>query len=260
MRQSIRKLLQVFTLFVLVSMACYAEAGEHEAVLDWAALQVVNFPLDGGVASVYVRAGDRVRQGAKLVELDMEPIEIRISQHAAEVAARKPILADARRDYEHAQSLYEQTVLADVELQRARHAYEKASAELNASRARLSHAQWQKKRASVIAPWDAWVIERNVEPGQMLVAEQRSQPLLVLAKTGVMAARAWLPLASIQQLKTGQPATVLIEQRQYSATVKSLGMRAEEGRMDGKYLLEVEFETDPEHVYRAGQTATIRLP
>jgi hypothetical protein len=30
--------------------------------------------------------------------------------------------------------------------------------------------------------------------------------------------------------------------------------------MDGKYLLEVEFETDPEHVYRAGQTATIRLP
>ena len=260
MKHLIRKLLQVLTLFVLVSTACYAEAGEHEAVLDWSALHVVNFPMDGGVTSVYVHIGDRVSQGAKLVELNLEPIEIRISRYAAEVAARKPVLADAKRDYEHAQSLYEQTVLADVELQRARHAYDKASAELSASRARLSHAQWQKKRASVIAPWDAWVIERNVEPGQMLVAEQRSQPLLVLAKTGVMVARTWLPLASIQQLKTGQSATVLLEQRQYTATVKSLGMRAGTGRMEGRYLLEVEFETDPEHVYRAGQAATIRLP
>jgi multidrug efflux system membrane fusion protein len=229
-------------------------------VLDWAVLQVVNFPLDGGVASVYVRVGDRVRQGTKLVELDIEPIEIRISRYAAEVAARKPVLADAKRDYEHAQSLYEQTVLADVELQRARHGYEKASAELSAARARLSHAQWQKKRASAIAPWDAWVIERNVEPGQMLVAEQRSQPLLVLAKTGVMAARAWLPLAAIQPLKTGQSATVLIAQQQYTATVKSLGMRTETGQIDGRYLLEVEFEIDSEDVYRAGQPATIRLP
>ena len=259
MKQSILKLLQYLTLSVVVSAAGYAQAGEHEAVLDWAAIYEVNFPLDGRVASVHVRAGDRISKGTKLVELDPEPIAIRISQYEAEVAANKPVLADAKRDYEHAQSLYEQTVLSDVELQRARHAYERASAELRASQARLRYAQWQMEQASMAAPWDAWVVERDVEPGQMLVAEQRSRALLVLAKTGVMTATTWMPLASIQPLNTGQPATVVIGDKQFAATVRSLGMREETGRKGERYL-EVEFETGAEHMYGAGQAATIRLP
>jgi hypothetical protein len=94
----------------------------------------------------------------------------------------------------------------------------------------------------------------------MLVAEQRSQPLLVLAKTGMMAARSSLPLSAVQGLVTGQPATVLIEDHHYAATVTALGMRAQTGYEDERYLVEVEFEIDPDHDYRAGQAATIRLP
>jgi RND family efflux transporter MFP subunit len=254
------KYFQLITLFVLLITAAHARSAEYEAVLDWAARHVVNFPLDGSVAGVEVRTGDRVSKGAKLVQLNPEPIEIKLSQYQAEVAASKPVLADAKRDYEHAQSLYEQTVLSDVELQRARHAYEKANAELRASRARLKYAQWQLAQATMTAPWDAWVVERNVEPGQMLVAEQRSHALLVLAQAGVMAAKAWLPLAVIQNLKTGQPAMVLIGEQQYAAKLTALGMHAEAGHKEARYLLEVEFVTDPDRAYRAGQAATIRLP
>lgn len=260
MKRILMMFVQLTALLFLTVTASNADAGDFEAVLDWAGIYVVNFPLDGGVANVYVREGDRVNKGAKLVELNPAPLEIRIRQFQAELAASRPVLADAKREFEHAESLYEQTVLSDVELQRARHSYEKAAAELAASRARLSYAQWQRDMASVAAPWDAWVVERKVEPGQMLVAEQRSRPLLVLAKTGVMTARAELPLSSVQALATGQSASVLIGNQPYAAIVTAIGMRAEPGIKDGYYEVEVEFEVRPDDAFRAGQAATMRLP
>lgn len=247
-------------LLVLVVTASNADAGDYDAVLDWAGIYVVNFPLDGGVAHVHVRPGDRVSKGSKLVELNPVPLDIRINRFRAELAASQPVLSDAKREFEHAQSLYEQTVLSDVELKKAQHAYEKASAELAASRAQLDYALWQKDMASAAAPWDAWVVQRNVEPGQMLVAEQRSRPLLLLAKAGLMAASAVVPLSSVQVLQSGQAATVLIGDQQYLATVVSLGMAPEAGIEQGSYRVVVEFEVDAKDVYRAGQAATIRLP
>lgn len=247
-------------LLLLSVTASSADAADFDATLDWSGIYVVNFPLDGSITRVHVRPGDRVSKGAKLVELNRAPLEIRISQYEAELAAGKPVLADAKREFEHAQSLYEQAVLSDVELQRARHAYEKAGAELAASRARLRYVQWRRDMASVAAPWDAWVVARNVEPGQMLVAEQRSKPLLVLAKTEVMAAWAELPLSAVQALQTGQSAEVLIEDRTYAAIVTSLGMRPVTAVKDGNYLLEVEFEVRPNDGFRSGQAAVIRLP
>jgi RND family efflux transporter MFP subunit len=252
--------LYLAALLVVVVNASNADASEYDAVLDWAGIYVVSFPLDGGVTHVHVRPGDRVSKGKKLVELNPVPLDIRIKRFQAEVAARQPVLSDAKREFEHAQSLYEQTVLSDVELQRAQHAYEKASAELAASRAQLDYALWRKDMASAVAPWDAWVVQRNVEPGQMLVAEQRSRPLLVLAKAGLMAASAVLPLSVVQVLQSGQAATVLIGDQQYIATVVSVGMAPEKGIEQGPYRVVVEFEVGAKDLYRAGQAATIRLP
>ena len=243
----------------VLAVTAGAQAGNLDARLAWAGLYFVSFPLDGGIARVHVRPGDRVSKGARLVELDMEPIEITVSRRQAEVAALEPVQADTRRDFEHAQSLYEQTVLSDVELQRARHAYEKAAAELTASRARLKYANWQKRRAVATAPFDAQVVVREVEPGQMLVAEQRSRPLLVLARTGVMTARALLPLSSTVQLATGQSVEVVVDDKVYPAIVSSLGSPADGGD-DQYYQVEAEFEHSRDEVLRAGQAAIIRLP
>ncbi len=260
MKRLRRLCVHLAALLVLVVTASNADAGDYDAVLEWAGIYVVNFPLDGGVTHVHVRPGDRVSKGAKLVELNPVPLDIRIKQFQAEVAARRPALADAKREFEHAQSLYEQTVLSDVELQRARHAHEKAGAELAAASAQLEYALWQKAMASAAAPWDAWVVQRNVEPGQMLVAEQRSRPLLVLAKAELMAASAVLPLSSARVLQSGQAATVLIGDQQYVATVVSLGMTPEADIKQDSYRVVVEFAVDAKDVYRAGQAATIRLP
>ena len=235
-------------------------SAEFPAVLSWAGIHVVNFPLDGGISHVHVRPGEHVSKGGRLIELNMEPIAIRVSQYEAEVAAGIPVLADAKRAFEQARSLYEQTVLSDDELQRARHAFEKAGAELSASRARLEYARWQQRMAIVSAPWDAWVVQRDAEPGQMLVAEQRSKPLLVLAKASLMGASAVLPVKAVDDVRVGQKATVITGERTFSARVAGLSMQPGAGEGGIRYRLEVEFSVDADDALKAGQAATIRLP
>lgn len=260
MNASQRVLVSVILLLSMFTLSCPANATDIDAELGWAGLHTVNFPFDGGVIRVHVYPGDRVSKGEKLVELNQEPIEIKIRQYTAELDARAPVLADAKRDYEHAKSLYEQTVLSDVELQRSQHAYEKASAELAAARARLDYALWQRKQTVATAPFDARVVARKVEPGQMLVAEQRSRPLLVLARADRMTARALLPASSLRSLATGQPVKVLVEDAEFAATVISLGKRPDGADGSANYLLEAEFRPGPENLLRAGQAAKVRLP
>ena len=250
----------LFTLTALVVLPCTAAAGDFQAVLDWTEKHVVSFPVNGLVERVHVRAGDRVTEGTALIELTTEPFDIRLRQFEAAVAAREPVLAEAKREYEQAGSLYEQTVLSDVELQRAQHAFEQARAELAEAKAALQLAHWLLDQTRAIAPWDAWVIQRNVEPGQVLVDEQRAAPLLVLAKDGEMTARALLPASEIRALRTGQQVSVLIDNSSRDADIISLGMQSESVDGEPGYRLEARFYGNSGDGFRAGQAAVIRLP
>jgi len=249
-------------LILLASAGLPADAAARDlpAVLDWSDTYIVSFPVDGRVSQVRVRVGERVAGGARLVELDTEPFKIQLRRLDAAVAAREPVLADEAREYEQAKSLYEQTVLSDVELQRARNAYEKARAELAESTAQRELARWRLDRAGAVAPWDARVIRRSVEPGQMVVDEQRSIPLLVLAKTDAMTAGASLPAAAMRALHIGQQVRVLIDDDSRDAEIISLGMQPETDRGEPGYRLEARFSTTQDDDFRAGQAAVIRLP
>jgi RND family efflux transporter MFP subunit len=256
--KTIKALLTATLLLPVISGT--AQARDFDAILSWSKIYVVSSPLDGGISRVHVRPGESVSKGAVLIELDDEPIMIRMHQFQARVAAEKAVLADVKREYEQAQSLYEQTVLSDDELQRALHAYEKARAELKVSSAELDYARWQLKKARMTAPWDAWIVQRDAEPGQMLVAEQRSRPLLVLAKSGVMGAMAELPATTVDSIRVGQKVTVLIGDQSFPAEVSSLAMQAEARGKQPRYRVDVAFTISADDEFKAGQTATIRFP
>lgn len=236
-----------------------AAAADIDAVLEWPEIHVASFPFDGGVSAVHVRAGDRVGKGDRLIELNSEPIAINVSRYEAEVRAHEPVLADAKREFEQARTLYEQTVLSDVELDKARLAFEKAGAEMAASRARLQYARWQLKVAVATAPWDGWVIARDVEPGQMLVAEQRSRSLLTLARAGVMSARTDMTAQELRSLTPGQAVSVLVGDRSHAATITSLGLQPVTAAGEPRYAVRAQFSHEGDDPLRAGQRVKIRL-
>ena len=60
----------LISLLVLLATSTEAYARDFDAVLSWAEIHVVNFPLDGGIKQVHVRPGQRVSKGEKLIEMD----------------------------------------------------------------------------------------------------------------------------------------------------------------------------------------------
>jgi RND family efflux transporter MFP subunit len=260
MKRHDRVIVRLIALVVLGGLSAIALASDYQAVLDWADTYVVSFPVQGRVTQVYVSEGERINRGAQLIELDAQSFKIALGQFEAAVAAQEPVLAEAKREFEQAGSLYEQTVLSEVELQRKQHTFEQARAELAQANAALWLARWRLDQTRAVAPWDAWVIRRNVDPGQVLVDEQLSTPLLVLARDGLMAARTVLPAATISALRIGQRVKVVIGSASRDAAITNLGMQYEENGNAPGYRLEVRFTTTQNDGFRAGQSAVIQLP
>jgi hypothetical protein len=94
----------------------------------------------------------------------------------------------------------------------------------------------------------------------VLVAEQRAQPLLVLANSAVMGARMELPQAAVNVLEPGQATTVVVGGRSYNARISSLTLSPDTAGAQARYSVVASFSVSPEDGLRAGQKARVRLP
>lgn len=243
----------------LILFSLQLRAEELPAKLDWAELHYASVPVEGFVDSVLVQVGQRVIKGEKLLQLDTTVLSARVKQARADVASLQPTLADAKRAYHDSQALYEQTVLSDVELQKAKMAFDIASAKLNAAEATLTINKAKLARASQYAPWDGWVIERHLESGQMIAGDLRSQPLIVLARADHMVALAYASAEIRKHLVVGQSLKVRYQNKSYEGKLQSVAVIPRTAT-DNTYAVSVAFAVDPKVMLRPGESASILLP
>lgn len=243
----------------LFLLALPAQSAEVSAKLDWAELHYASVPVNGFVERVLVQPGQRVSKGDKLLSLDSTVLTARLQQARARVGAARPVMTDAQREYRDAQALYEQTVLSDVELKRAKMSFDIAKAKLDEAEAMASEASARLARASQYAPWDAWVIERNVESGQVIIDDLRTQPLIVLARADARVAVAQVSVENLGQLKIGQAIKLRYREQTYAGSVQSLALRASD-TPDRTFTLKVVFPVEPDRFYPPGDSATLILP
>jgi RND family efflux transporter MFP subunit len=245
------------TMLILFSLQLRAE--ELPAKLDWAELHYASVPVNGFVDAVLVQVGQRVNKGDKLLQLNTTILSARVKQARANVASLRPTLADAKRAYHDAQSLYEQTVLSDVELQKAKMAFDIASAKLNAAEAQLTINKAKLSRAAQYSPWDGWVIERHLETGQMIAGDVRSQPLIILARGDDMVAVAYVSAEKRKHLAVGQSLEVRYQNKLHRGKIQSMAVMPRSAT-DNSYAVRVVFQVDPAVMLRPGESASVVLP
>jgi multidrug efflux system membrane fusion protein len=252
-------LVRFVLVMVLMTLSFQLRAEELPASLDWAELHYASVPVEGFVDAVLVQVGQRVNKGDKLLQLDTTVLSARVKQARADVASLQPTLADAKRAYHDAQSLYEQTVLADVELQKAKMAFDIASAKLNAAEAMLAVNTAKLARATQYAPWAGWVIERHLESGQVIAGDVRSQPLIVLARADEMVAEAYVSAENRSHLVVGQSLKVRYQNKVYPGKIQSMDVMPR-SKTDNSYAVRVVFQVDPAVMLRPGESASLVLP
>ena len=195
----------------------------------------------GIVESVSAREGDRVAPGQELVRLDSKLAQSALEQ--AEANLRQMELQDAatrldldqdsvelkKRTYERTRALAERGLVAQTDLdlretelrvaerglERARRNIESSQARIAQARASVDQARTQVQHTVVRAPFDAYVLRRQVEVGSGVAGVSQSATggsiLMTLGDARQSALYAKATAADARRLKRGLTARVRLD-------------------------------------------------
>lgn len=230
-------------------------AQEWDARLHWVQRVVLGTPVSGVIDSVSITPGKPVRQGQILLRLDTRPLEARIEGLEAELIGKRHDRDEARRELDRTQELYDRTLLADHDLDLTKIALATAEAALKTTEAQLTQAKWELEYSRIRAPFDAWVLHRNAEPGQTVISNLRAGPLIVVARAGTMRARVMADAGQVSAFAEGQRARVRVMGRDYAGQVQQVGLEPD---AEGRYPVDIQFATG-KALLRAGLPAKVVL-
>ena len=129
------------------------------------------------VTAVRVTAGDEVRKGQLLLEIDPQASEGQLSQATGGLGQAEAGLALAERNYERFQALAESNAASELELDMARMQYEQAKAAVEQAKGAVASASSIAGDSRVVAPFSGRVGRKMVEVGDLAAP---GRPLLII--------------------------------------------------------------------------------
>lgn len=220
---------------------------EVVGTLAAAEMTVISSEVEGKVTRVLADLGDRVRSGQVLVELDREKLQYRLDeQRAALTRARAKYgvtdggtttptvettpdvqkaaaeLTQAEQSHKRAQELQKRALLpqseleeAETRLQTAKAAYDSAlqnarnlRADIDGAEAQARLADRELRDAAIRAPFDAYVQERLVSPGQYLKVQT---PVMSLVMLDPLKLTGEIPERLAPWVRVGQKVSVAVD-------------------------------------------------
>ena len=245
---------------ILFFIAGQVWAADLQATLQWHRRVELSTPVSGVVVEVLVETGNKVTKGNALLKLDSHVRQARLEQAKAELEQQEKLRAEAKKELDRAQELYDRTVLSNHELEVAKIDDASANAKYFAARAAVAQYESDLNYSVVRAPFDGVVVNRFAEVGQTVINELKPMVLFIFAETGKMIARTEIAPGKLSTLKTGQAIAVKVAGKRFHGKIMYLGLEPASGLgEDARYTLEVEFEPG-DSILRAGQLATLVLP
>lgn len=193
---------------VLVVQAGNAASGELDAFAGEVRAReesALAFRVGGKVVRRLVDAGDRVKRGDVLAELDPGDLRLQAEALRAQAAAADAQLARARSDHARVSALARDQLVSRATLDQQTAALRAAEGQARAAHAQLDVARNQAGYTQLLAPQDGVVAVRQIEAGQVIAAGQTAFTLA--ADSGREVAFA-LPESSIRAFSVGQPVTI----------------------------------------------------
>lgn len=160
----------------------------------------------GEVIAVPVDAGQWVKQGQVLAVVDRA---VQVQQAAGQAAQIQVAEADARiaqANLDRALKLVDRGFISKADVDRLRATRDSANAKVGVARAALGEIRARNQRLNVVAPAEGLLLERKVDPGQVIGSG--SGVLFRIAKGGEMELLAKLSEADLAHVSPGVTAVV----------------------------------------------------
>lgn len=227
-----------------------------QGVLAWSGLSRVSLPVSGVIQNIPVTAGQTVTEGTVLLRLDSTPFADRLSAARAQQTGLTRAAAEAKRDAERTQQLFDRTVASESEVQTALITQEKTAAALAQNQAQVHLRQWELAQSTLKAPFDARIISVQAAPGETISSESTPAPLITLARADLIDATVQVSPPVAAALSLGQTIPVKIGTTTAEGKLTALSTVEESGRTS--YQLRVTLPAKAGWI--AGLPAELTLP
>ncbi len=203
----------------------------------------------GVIVRLNVEAGDRVKKGQLLFQVDGRGAALGVAQAQVGLKSAEINLKGAKEDLDRKEGLAKTGSVTEAALIASRLQYDAAELGVKQARVALSNAQFYSGETSVRAPFDGVIAEKHLNQGESVGA--MAQPVLLVQDISKLEIRARLPENALSSLRPGSPASARFRSvdRTVQVTIKrispSVDMRTR--------TIEVVCELDnPEEIYKAG--------
>src|SRR5437660_8078647 len=228
----------------------------------------------GKITKLYVKEGDQVKKGQLLAQLEnvQSAADVSATQASLDVAGTDAVAADAgmrtamadlnrakadaertKLDWDRAQGLYKEALIAKSEYDNRKNAWETAQTGLAQAQARVAQMKAQKESAdrrisqsranltrvsddlrktTYAAPFDGMITNLPVREGETVVIGIQNSPgstLMSIADMSVITAEVKVDETDIVNVKLGQPAEVTIDaipKKVFKGVVTEIGNNA----------------------------------
>lgn len=249
------------TLFILTILSNYAMAANVKGRLEWVNKIEMRVLESGVVEKVTVNPGDRIKKGQLLLRMDQRETAAKLLQADAQVAKAAIALADAKRELNRTQELFDRGLIAEEEMKDAELTFSAAEAEQQAAKANHAAAKVAHERTELRSPFNGIVVSRNTFTGDVIYKTLQQKPLIAIAQNQQMLARVLLTANTIQKYKKGQTANVSIRGKNYTGKIHSLGVEPVRIDIDGAvYELDVIFNNHSNALLRPAESVLVSLP
>ncbi len=158
---------------------------------------VLSAQVPGAIVQLQVKAGDRVRAGQLLLQIDARSAEQSAGASEAQATAARAGLELAEREFARQQQLFTKAFISQAALDQAEAQYKATRAQLNAQIAQAAAARTVSGQYLVRSPYDGIVSELSVMLGDMAMP---GRPLLTLYDPKALRVSAALPQSSVAAL------------------------------------------------------------
>jgi RND family efflux transporter MFP subunit len=181
---------------------------------------------DGRIDKLYVEEGDVVKAGSVVADLDMQELKALLTQAEGNLLVAKAEMEQADLELRRMDSLVKQGAISAQAYDTARIKRDLNIGKVKAAQGNFDQLATRLDNASILAPRDGVVVKRHLQAGFFAKA---GTPIISLADTSSLLAKATLGEGQITQLAVGAVAKVIVsalDGREFSGVITRISPAA----------------------------------
>lgn len=171
--------------------------------------------VSGQVLKVFVDAGDKVKKGQLLLQLDPVDYQRQVARTEADVAAAKNALEFSELSLSRRENGLKERGVAQMDVDTAASDVRAKKVAVQTATVAYNAAEDQLRYTHIVAPMDGTVTERGIQPGEVVTpgvqATFEGKALLTVSDLSTLIVKADLNQIDVAKVKLGQKVTVTLD-------------------------------------------------